>query len=158
MARNTIQFTLAGEKELKRMLESLPRKMSGPVVRRALREGAKPILAAARAAAPISDDKDPGLLRKSMSPGRGIRIKTYRRTGVTLAVIGPGWPLGAHGHLIESGTKLRKTKQKPKPGLSRGIGPAKPFLRPAFDANVGLAKKIIAGVMARGLAAAARKR
>lgn len=135
------------------MLESLPRKMSGPVVRKALREGAKPILAAARAAAPISNDKDPGLLRKSMSPGRGIRIKAYRRTGVTMAVIGPSWPLGAHGHLIEFGTQLRTTKT----GASRGVGPAMPFLRPAFDANVGRAQRIIASVMAAGLAAAAKK-
>jgi HK97 gp10 family phage protein len=153
MAKNTIQFTLVGEKELRRMLESLPRKMSGPVVRKALREGAKPILAAARAAAPISDDKDPGGLKKSMSPGRGIRIRTYRRSGTTVAVIGPAWPQGAHGHLIEFGTEPRFTKD----GKYRGIGPAKPFFRPAFDANIGRAKRIIAIVMARGLAAAAKK-
>jgi len=151
MATNTVQFVLTGEKELKWMLESLPRKMSGPVVRKALREGSKPILAAARAAAPVGDT---GNLKKSMSPGRGIRIKTYRNSGVTLAVIGPSWPLGAHGHLIEFGTKLRETET----GASRGVGPAIPFLRPAFDANVGRAQRIIASVMADGLAKAAAKR
>ena len=145
-----IHFEIVGERELKRMMESLPRKMSGPVVRKALREGSKPILAAARSSAPASE----GNLKKSMSPGRGIRIKTYRYSGVTIAVVGPSWPLGAHGHLVEFGTKMRKTKN----GRSTGVGPAKPFLRPAFDANVGLAQRIIASVMASGLAAAANKR
>ena len=151
MAQNTVQFELVGARELARMMESLPRKMSGPVVRKALREGGKVILAAAREKAPVGET---GNLKKSMSPGRGIRVRTYRRIGVTVAIVGPSWPLGSHASWIEFGTAMRKTKDKKK----RGRVSAQPFLRPAFDANVGRAQRIIESIMASGLkAAVARK-
>lgn len=159
MAKNSTQFTLIGDKELIDAFGDLARRARSSIVSKALRAASRPIVNAARdnIRAQQSDNpyrsygKQPGNLRKSM----GLRIKTYRNSGTTIAVVGPRWPQGAHGHLIEFGTTERLTKGEGKvpAGVSRGFMPARPFLRPAFDVFKGQALAILARLVRNGLIA-----
>jgi len=65
---------------------------------------------------------------------RSIKIKGKRYTagGVVFVVIGPGWPEGAHGHLVEYG-------HQPSGWYARQAGAkfvrARAFMRPAWDTH-----------------------
>jgi len=151
-------ISLSGDKQLLGKLKRISEYAENKLARQGLVLAAAPIIKAAKAniatkgasrnrkgefrasGKPVSDT---GNLRKSI----GWRLKTYRRSGVIVLVLGPRWPLGAHGHLIEFGTKLRTTQT----GASRGVGPALPFLRPAWDANIGKAKSILQEVARLGI-------
>ena len=156
-------ISLSGDKQLARKLQRVSKAVETKLARSALVVAARPIIQAAKSnigprrlsrkrermfrasGKPVSHT---GNLRKSI----GWRIKAYRRNSVLVLVLGPRWPLGAHGHLVEFGTVQRYGPD----GKSTGIGPALPFLRPAFDANIGKAKALMHGVMSLGLETAAR--
>lgn len=143
---NTTQLTLIGDKELLAAFGELGRRAQGEIVRKALRAASRPIINAARDNLQAqTGGEGTGNLRKSM----GLRMKTYRNSGSTVAVIGPRWPQGAHGHLVEFGTTTRVTKK----GISRGFMPARPFLRPAFDTFKGAALAMLASMIRNGLIA-----
>jgi HK97 gp10 family phage protein len=101
----------------------LPRATGKNVIRRVLRKSLEPILAAAKANAPVAT----GRLRESMIISsqlkRSQRGRQETRTGVTMYV-GSGAAgkvrYAPHAHLVEFGTAHRSPK---------------PFMRPAFDAN-----------------------
>jgi len=108
-----------------------------------MRAAAAPIVREAKQRVPV----DTGKLKRSI----GRRFKFYRGTGTDVVVIGPRQRRGDekvrstgllstkttiikaiegyHGHLVEYGTVARYTKS----GAFRGIGPAQPFMRPAWD-------------------------
>jgi HK97 gp10 family phage protein len=138
-----VSIDLLGDKELMRKLDKLSSKIGRSVLRKAVRAGTPDVLKDARSRVP----KDTGNLKKSM----GRKFKWYNRTGTYVVVVGPRHRAekttvqrgsftktktakaikGFHGHLVEYGTKPRYTKN----GVFRGIGPAQPFMRPAWDAN-----------------------
>ena len=60
-----------------------------------------------------------GDLVRSMAASRARKFTTTRR-GRYVLVVGPQFPLGAHGAFLEFGTRKQK---------------ARPFLRPAFDSR-----------------------
>ncbi len=68
-----------------------------------------------------------GNLKKSI----GQKVARYSGSGVAIGFIGPRWPLGAHGHLVEHGTKARYAKD----GDFRGVMQPKPFLAPWYEHN-----------------------
>jgi len=158
MAGSIGAISLSGDKQLQRKLQRISDYVETKLSRDALKQAAAPIIKAAKAniatkgasrkrkrefnigGKPVSGT---GNLRKSI----GYRMKTYKTSGVLVLVLGPRWPLGAHGHLVEFGTQARFTAD----GVFRGIGPAKPFLRPAWDANIGQAKRIIQSVARLGI-------
>ncbi len=140
-----------GARDLQEKLAKLEKKIANKILRQAVRDAAKPMLREAKANAPVSnfdgpsglskqavrqairDDKKaglhyPGMLRDS------IKIKAMRsrkgRIGVTIAT-DKGLFKGEtfYGGFQEFGTKHQ---------------PARPFIRPAFDANVAGAVTIIA--------------
>lgn len=78
-----------------------------------------------------------------------VKIKTYP-SGVTTGIVGArgGFPHGPLAHLVEFGTVARYTKR----GAFRGVMPARPFLAPAFDANVGQAEAIFGAELDKELA------
>ena len=142
---NTTQLTLIGDKELLAAFGDLERRAQSGIVGKALRAASRPIVNAARDNLRAGNHKFTGNLIKSI----GLRIKTYRKDGRTIAVIGPRWPEGAHGHLVEFGTGPRQTEK----GKSTGFMPATPFLRPAFDAFKGAALQILTRLIRNGLIA-----
>jgi len=152
-ANITIKLDLTGERELMRKLDRLSDKAGRRVLRKAMRAGARPIVKHAKQIVPVES----GGLKQSI----GTRFRWYGRTGTDVAVIGPrikykkervGGKLktvrdekghritvlaGQHGYLIEYGTGPRYTKK----GVFRGIGPAMPFMRPAWDAEKGASER-----------------
>lgn len=71
------------------------------------------------------------------------RVSQKNATQVGEVRVGPqrkGGKKGFAGHLVEFGTKRRTTKR----GANRGIMPAKPFARPAFEQTKGQVEKDIA--------------
>lgn len=155
-------ISLSGDKELKRKLQRISDAAERKVGRQALVQAARPIIQAAKANISMKGASrkrrrefraagKPGSVTGNLRKSIGYRLKTYKRTGVMVLVLGPRWPQGAHGHLLEYGTAQRQTSE----GLNRGIGPALPFLRPAWDANIGRAKAILQDVTRIGILAAA---
>ena len=122
----SVKMELKNDRALELALKSLGPKLETRVMARALKAGAGETLKAAKRLAPRGKT---GNLRKSLAVSRGRRVRRYGRRLV--AVVGPAWPEGAHGHLIERGTRRRRTKT----GADRGIMPARPFLEPAYDAT-----------------------
>ena len=82
---------------------------------------------------------------KPLNETIGVEVRDY---GIRqLAVVGPMYPAGAHGHLVEDGHEIiargegkTKGKERTKGGSKSGgqsLGRAKPnaFMRRAFDGN-----------------------
>ena len=131
---------LVGDKELKRAFKQLARldeRKKNTIVRQALGKAAKPILKNARARVPVES----GLLKKSL----GVKTKTYRRSGVSIAVIGPrkGFKTKVGGVKTRVGSaKGDETRQVRNPAkyahlveLGTEHSAAKPFLEPALGNN-----------------------
>lgn len=170
----TIQGKLSGLDDAMKALSGLNQSVRNKILRKALDKASQPILKAAKERAP----RETGLLRKSM----GRRVIAYRSTGTVVVVIGPRSKpsfrkevkikkvfrqiRGAtrmirnprseamtmvrnpvkYAHLVELGTKNR---------------PAKPFLRPAFQAmrsqaTVTAARLIMDGIEKEAARLAAR--
>ena len=154
-ARIAIGVDLTGDKELMRKLDKLSAKIGRRVLRKAVRAGGAPIVKAAKSRVP----KDTGNLKKSI----GQRFKWYNMSQTMVTVVGPrirykkektllgktvtskdatgkkiSLLAGQHGFLVEYGTKPRYTKN----GAFRGIGPAQPFMRPAWDAGKRKSEKL----------------
>lgn len=120
------RFYIEGQEDWDRILRQLPRRTSKAVIKRGLTRALKPVQEDAQSLVPV----DTGKLKESIT----ISHKVRSRSGVAVSVrgglemyVGPSWPDGAHGHLIEFGT----VKTKPQP-----------FLRPAWDRNVAQMSKI----------------
>lgn len=179
-----MKVELEGFANLEKALAGLPANIGKAVARRAIKEAGEQMADRQRALAPVDDGelRDSinvkvrsraldGLseygavlqaggskraasqaLRKAKRQARDNGESLGNRITVTVGAAAP------HAHLIEFGTKPRKHK---KTGKSTGAGPAKPFIRPAFDAGLGDAvTKIGAGLeeeIAKASARIARK-
>jgi len=146
---------LQGDKELRRLLGQLGPRIARKVTRGAMNKAATPIVRAAKRNARKLGTRGGRQLAKSI----GKRAKTYTAQGVVFVAVGPRFPLGAHGHLVEYGHRVAAAgsgtlKRIHKAGSSktrkasvskvtgkRGTGrvltfvPPHPFLRPAFDSQ-----------------------
>jgi HK97 gp10 family phage protein len=137
-------FTLYGARELENALRQLPTSVAKATLRGVLVKAGEPVVHAARALAPV----DRGDLAASIGI-RSILTRRQRRArraggrgGAADVFIGPSFPMGAHGHLIEFGTvKMR----------------ARPFLRPAWDANKRHVLETVRAELWKALATAARR-
>lgn len=142
MAKNSAQFQLIGDKELIAAFESLKSNVQSRTMHAGMRAASEPILDSAKAilASQLSGNpyREKGKLVGNLLRSLAVKTKKYA-SSVFLAVIGPQWPEGAHGHLFEFGTRARTTGKD----AYRGIVPARPFLRPAFDSNVRIALDIL---------------
>lgn len=115
MSRRT--FSVDGVEDVRRALAQLPKSQSRTAMRRVLRKAAKPMVAPARAAAPV----DEGQLRDSIRVGTKLtpRQKGLHRREKMEAEVFFG-PTDPKGFLVEFGTRHSE---------------ARPFLRPVWDAE-----------------------
>lgn len=127
-------LNIKGLDELLKELEGLERKIFDKTMAKTVRAGAKVIQKAAKEKAPVRSNEwegvsypnPPGTLKK------GIAIAKASRQPPTIVRYQVGFSKKAwYGHLVERGHKLVRT------GKTIGHVPAHPFLRPAFDDNVG---------------------
>lgn len=133
--QGTIQ--IRGGEELAAALESLGPAMEKKILRSAMREAAKPILDDAKRRAPVLT----GQLRKSLKI-RAIKRNRKGQVGVVISTA-KGFFKGDefYGAFHEFGTKRM---------------PARPFIRPAFEANKALSITIVGEAVKLGLDDAAR--
>lgn len=120
---------LDGFEDVIELLKKLPTEtLKRAAIDRALLAATPPLIEAAKARVSVRT----GALRESIRAGRSKRrtTKTFREMKV-----GPGWGFkgAAHGHLVEYGTGPRFDPKRP--GRTFGAMPARPFMRPAFDAT-----------------------
>jgi len=136
--RMSITYDLRGGWEIDKTLAELPMKMRKRALRSALTKAGNLIKKRARQLVPRSKGaaksyrKSRG--KKPLYQTIGTKIRTYPKSNggdVFLSVIGPEYPAGAHGHLVEFGHEIvgHKPKQVKTGRRSREI----PFMQPAFE-------------------------
>jgi HK97 gp10 family phage protein len=134
------KFELVGLDQLIKNMEELPTfAMRKTVVRNALKKSLKPVMEAAKQAAPVGPT---GNLKRSITIGRLMprhrpRGKPRDRTTVTVYV----GAVSPHAWLVEFGSKERTLKSQSKAPIGGGVltvrstgrMPANPFMRNAWD-------------------------
>jgi len=140
-----VRIEVKGIKDLYLDLSKYAEDLQTKVLRKAVRAGSKLIAKDARRRAPVRSSEwenikyptPPGTLK------RGIRVSRARKQPkyIVRDVIGfseQAWygRLVETGHFIVRGGRLRKKGSKAR---IVGYSPPRPFLRPAFDANVNQA-------------------
>jgi len=139
--------SITGFKEIDSVLKKLPLEVTHQVLGQAHLAAAKPLIEKEKLLAP---EGPTGNLIDSIG---GVKASFKRATEVGLVTVGPLGRKGAAGHLVEFGTKKRRTRK----GANRGIMPKKPFAQPAFDQTKGLVESNIANALAQSMAKRMRK-
>jgi HK97 gp10 family phage protein len=130
-------ISVTGVKEIDKVLRELPKQMTHQILGAAHASAAKPLVERSKLLAP---EGPTGNLVDSL----GIikpNVKKANRIGEI--IVGPrrkGRYKGFAGHLVEYGTRKRRTKK----GANRGVMKAKPFMMPAFNQTKGIVEKQIA--------------
>lgn len=127
-------MTMDGGKELADIFDQLPRSLTDKVLQGTAKKALQPVAAAAAATVRREDGDLAGSIAISTRLSKRQR-KLFRKRGEIAVYAGPGGPKGAHGHLVEFGTRPRFHNN----GKFVGIMPAFPFMRPAWDANANAA-------------------
>lgn len=130
-----------GIDEFVKNLDKIESKVQRKILRKAGKEAMTPVLEEAKRRVPV---RYTGNLKKSL----WLKLSTSR--GRVHATVSPARPQGAHGHLIELGTRVRRTKK----GAYRGKVYPRPFLRPAYDLHKNRALDIFGREVWRGVKAA----
>jgi hypothetical protein len=90
-----IRATLHGSKEFNKAMKDLPQKIRGRIMRDAFKKAAKPVVKAMKENVPTrleSKGRDPrpgDPTLKEVKKSIGSKIKTYKESGITVAIIGP---------------------------------------------------------------------
>lgn len=139
-------FRVEGMRELAKALDDLEPFVAKRISKNALMKMLEPVAAMARSLAPVETpnvNRPRGThLRDTIGVGTQLtrrQRKLNRPIAKLEVVVGPGvltkGGRGAarHAHLAEFGTAERHTHR----GKSTGTMPRKPFMRPAWDANIG---------------------
>jgi len=139
---NGIDIRLLGDKQLQRKLTNLELAVQKKIVRKALRAGAKPMLATAKAKVNV----DTGALKanikiKALKRSRrgsfGVQVTTPPREKLGIAADDPGY----YPAILEYGSATNR---------------AQPFLRPAFDDNRSRSLDVVKETIASGVRGAVR--
>lgn len=155
------------------LLERLPIELRTTALTKAVRAAGKVVAERARQLCPppgYPGDK-PGL--KPLRDTIGVQVRYYEREqdAAVVAVVGPEYPAGAHGHLVEFGHRIVGNAQLSE-GSSQGeaaaglFSPAEylrrahraggevapqPFLRPAADETEAEQRAALAGTLQKEL-------
>lgn len=123
-----MSVTLTGFKEIDSVIKGMPLFFSHKVLQSAAASAAKPLVTKEQLLAP---EGPTGNLIDSIGVVKESLAKTNELGSV---IVGPrrrGKFRAFHAHLVEYGTRKRRTRR----GANRGVMPAKPFVRPAFEAT-----------------------
>ncbi len=116
-------------------IEKVDIMLRSKTLRQAARRGARPIRKRARQLVPVGDPNhkpDNPSLKSTIA----IKVKSYQGDRIAVALTGPRYPQGSHGHLIEGGHEVKVSRgprkgQAPLTGSARVEG--KEFMAPAAD-------------------------
>jgi HK97 gp10 family phage protein len=137
-----IKVSVTGVKEIDNVLRALPRELTHQVLGAAHLAAAKPLIEREHLLAPVGET---GNLAESIG---GVKTPLKKASEIGEVQVGPRRTRdkrGHHGHLVEKGTKKRRTKS----GANRGIMPAQPFAEPAFEQTKHQVEKNIANEVGR---------
>lgn len=112
--------------------------------------------------------------RKRLRDTMGVRTKIYSASKVLAGVVGPQYPAGAHGHLVEHGHRVvtggstRRVGRWNKRGLPNagvrtgkgtviGYATPKPFLSPAVENNRSTVNSIFVAATSKRIASELRR-
>lgn len=136
-------INVKGFSDLQKFLDTLAPRVEQNIMRGALRAGAKPILEAAKSAAPVGEPSETNRRRYKLYAGAlrdSIRIsgRIDKRNGKVTASVKAGGKTksGAdvfYAHMVEFGTRphaLSKGGEVTHPGTA-----PRPFMRPAIDSQ-----------------------
>ncbi len=142
------EVTVKGLDQLQKFLDQLPAKIEKNVMRGALRAGAKPVLAAAKANAPVATPSAENQRLYGLHSGAlrdSIRISVSVKGGKVTAAVKAGKGDVYYARFVEYGTRAHKIAAANKGFLGfanryyksvehPGSGP-RPFMRPALDSQ-----------------------
>lgn len=153
----------SGVEEMKAKMLAMRQHMSGPGSQKAVRAGGNVIKGAMVERTPVLIEKNAG--SNALEPGSVkrdilVRFPASENQYQVTALIGPGKRAGRVAHLVEYGHRMvvgGKSRVLAN-GKVQGNGkvlerdvPAHPFLRPAFEASVAEAQKVLAETMGKQL-------
>lgn len=151
---------LEGWDELQTMLTRIDDRLAKRARNDAVKAGGEVVAVEARVQCPRGDPTSKPEL-KALAETIGVEVKDYGAR--SLAVVGPQWPAGAHGHLVEYGHDIvargegkaggpkRAKGGKKHEGKTTGRAKANPFLRRAFDSTSAQQVAAIEGVVKQAL-------
>nr|WP_199275826.1 HK97-gp10 family putative phage morphogenesis protein [Leisingera sp. ANG-S3] len=127
-----MKFTIGGAGDIERALAELARGTAKGAMRRAMKKTLKPV---AEAAEDLAEGKFKVAVTSKLTARQKKEARGDRGRSKLALYVGPVMPDGddaPHAHLFEFGTAPRFHM---KSGKSVGAMPARPFMRPAWDAN-----------------------
>lgn len=151
MSKNSVQVAIHFDETILESLELLPGMERYLGLTTAFRRAGQVVAKRARALCPppgYKEDK-PGL--KPLRDTIGVVVRHY--PNVLVVLVGPQYPSGAHGHLVEYGHWLvRKNKKTGARKVIRWVE-ARPFMRPAVDETKAEQQEAIVNQLKRNIAA-----
>lgn len=151
--RNMFFANVDGHEALARVFDDLPKSVQDTALRAAAKKALQPVADTARQIVRKDDGELAQSITISTSLSKRQRRNFKKRKGEVAVYAGPSYPAGAHGHLVEFGTRPRYHKS----GKFVGIMPAAPFLRPAWDMLSGQVKEVMAKEIWTEMAKAVRR-
>ena len=151
-----MKVILTGHKEIDRTLKGMTKELQHRTQQQAHVDAAKPLIEKEKLLAP---EGPTGNLVDSIG---AVKIPLRRATEIGEVHVGPRRGRryrGNHGHLVEFGTRKRELKGRGMypAGTDRGIMPAKPFVKPAFQQTRNIVLARIQNSTAKKLVARMRR-
>lgn len=145
MAKNTVHLDLKMPAGLDKLLGELPIELRLKWLPKGIRKGATIIKNRAKQLCPKGGQRE-GVKagKKHLRDTIGIANRRYKGGRLLATYIGPEYPAGAHGHLVEYGHRGVFGD------MSKRV-PPKPFMRPAFDEKEREAQQAIIDELKRGI-------
>ena len=135
---------LTGDKEIDKVLKGLPKEVNNKLLTQAHTAAAKIVVEKAKLLAP--EGPTGNLVDSIGTQATGVRNQKALGETWTGPRRGRGkGQRGFAGHLVEYGTKTRKTKK----GANRGKMTKKPFMIPSWEATKGKVEPSIAGFLSK---------
>jgi hypothetical protein len=147
---------IIGDDEVYRNLVKLEDKIQDQILAKAFEAAAEPIVSAIEVSLTSMVQWKTGNLQCSI----GYRMRRY--SGTVFATVGPMWPLGAHGHLVEFGhnivtggsiSRIAKQSARRGKGLISGRTRSFPFEARAWESIKYIALAEVETKIAQGVAA-----
>lgn len=148
------------DSNLDKVLEQIPWEVRHKAIKSCLAAASRVAVRAAKAAAPRNKDPNHKPANKPLAETITAVYRDYGESNKFLFIVGPAYPAGAHGHLVEGGHKVvnRKTRAggqsaryQPKEGRKSFVE-GKKWMAPAVDSSRPQQEKAFETKLAKELA------
>lgn len=122
MAKVSINVSLHEKRDLVKMLDNLTRKIKKQATEEAVDKAAEVVIKAAKRFVPVGDPRHKPE-NKPLKDTIMALSRKYYGGNMIVAFIGPGYPAGAHGHLVEGGHKVYRRGAKGDSARGKKLSP-----------------------------------